>query len=253
MNRRVVLSSLALLALAGFLGWLLRAHMFQEKAHEREILARAAQQKTVLPPAPAEPPKPVAAAEYFDVAQRMLFSKDRNPTVIVEVKPPPPKPPLPPLPQYYGQIGFGPEPGIFLSTAASPQKIYHAGDKIGDKDKFVIVSFDRDRITLGFNDETVEKKLEELRPKKPAPDQAAAANPAPQQQPAAPRSAPLSAASLADGNPDKKDEVIGADYGNGYRAAVPGDTTPAGAIKDGYKKVCAHTLFGQDCHWESVK
>ncbi len=106
MNRRVLLLNLALFALAGALGWLLRLHWIDEKRHEREIFTRAAQKKAILPPPPVQPPKPISPAEYFDVAQRMLFSRDRNPNVIVEVKPPPPKPPVPPMPLYYGQLAI---------------------------------------------------------------------------------------------------------------------------------------------------
>jgi hypothetical protein len=251
MNRRVILSSLALLALTGLLVWMLRMNWVQAKAHQRQVMTRAAEKKNILPPPPVTPPKPVVPAEYFDVAQRMLFSKDRNPNVIVEVKPPPPKPPLPPFPLYYGQIGLG-EPGIFLSTSGSTQKIYHVGDKIGDKDKFVIVGFDLEKITLAFNDETVEKKLDELRPKQ-TPVPTASVNAAPAPPSAAARTASL-APTPADTTPDKPpDQIVGADYGSGFHGCVSGDTSPAGTIKDGYKKVISQTLFGQSCHWETVK
>ena len=258
MNRRVILLSLALVALAASMVVLLRSHWMQAKAHEREILAaRAAQKRSLLAPAPLDPPRPVTPAEYFDIAARMLFSRDRNPTVIVEVKPPPPKPPLPPLPVYYGQTNLG-EPSIILGTAAgASQKSYYAGDKIGEKDKFVIISFDRERITLGFGEDTVEKKLEDLRPKQ-APAEQAQAKPgtyaAAPQQPAPARTGSLaSAASLADAKPDPKDSIVGADMGSGYHQCVAGDDSPAGTIKDGFKKVISQSMFGKTCHWESVK
>jgi len=251
MNRRVAISMLALLALSGLLGWLVRVHLIQAKAHERAVLSRSAPPRKVLPLPPIDPPKPVTPAEYAEVAQRALFFQDRNPNVIVELKPPPPKPPLPPLPFYFGQAALG-EPAIFLSTGGSTQKPYHAGDKIGDKEQFVIVSFDQNKITLGFHDETVEKNLEDLRPKQETPAQQAPVAAAPA-RPATARTGSLSSASVGDDSPDKKDSVIGADYGSGYRACVPGDTTPAGTVKDGYRKVMTQTMFGQSCHWETVK
>lgn len=251
MNRRVLLLNVALFALAGALGWLLRLHWIEEKQHEREIFTRAAQKKAILPPPPVQPPKPISPAEYFDVAQKMLFSRDRNPNVIVEVKPPPPKPPLPPLPQYYGQLGLG-EPAIFLALNGGAQKTYHAGDKL---DKFKLIGFTHETITLEFNDETVEKKLDDLKPKDQPPPQQSAYPLPPAPAGAQPQAKSLGsgAVSLGESNSAASNPTIGADYGSGFRAAVPGDTSPAGTIVDGYKKVCTHTMMGQDCHWEQVK
>jgi hypothetical protein len=250
MNRRVVAATLALFALTAFLVWLLRVQLREEKTHHYAVMSRAAQKKALLPPPPIDAPQPVMPAQYLDVAQRTLFSKDRNPTVIVEVKPPPPKPPCPPLPSYYGQVSLG-VPAIFLSTGGGVQKAYSAGDKIGDKDKFVIVGFDQDKITLSCNDEPMEKKLADLRPKeKPAaPHVQAAALPA---QPQA-ASQSLSAAPLADSGQKKDEEIIGADFGSGFHGCVASDSSPDGTIKDGYRKVISHTMFGQTCHWETVK
>jgi hypothetical protein len=252
MNRRAVLLTFALLALAGFCAWRLRENWREEKSHEREVLFRAVERKKLLPPAPIDPPQPVVAAQYSDVAQHTLFSKDRNPTEIVEVKPPPPKPPLPPLPSYYGQARLG-DPVIFLSAAGEPQKTYRAGDKVGGKDKFVIVGFDEEKITLNFNDETVEKKLDELRPKEAPAAKAAGPRPAQAQQPAS-SSASLSSNSLSlEPGAEKKDEIIGAPYGGGFFACVAGDNSPDGTVKDGKRKVISHTLFGQNCHWETIR
>lgn len=251
MNRRVAAASLALVALAALFGWLLRVHLLQEKSHETGVLGRAVGRKKVLPPAPIDGPQPVLAAQYFDIAQRMLFSKDRNPTEVIEIKPPAPKPPLPPLPSYYGQVRLG-EPVIFLSVGAGDQNTYRVGDKVGLKEKYVILAFDEKKVTLGFNDEKVEKNLEDLRPKESERSQAATRSAAPQQP--ASRSASLgSAASLSDADAPKPDEAIGASYGSGYFACVAGDTSPDGTVKDGKKKVVSQTMMGKTCHWETVK
>src|SRR5205085_1058789 len=45
----------------------------------------------------------------------------------------------------------------------------------------------------------------------------------------------------------------GADAGSGYRSCVPGDTTPAGTVKDGYRKFEAATPFGRTCRWEKTQ
>ena len=52
---------------------------------------------------------------------------------------------------------------------------------------------------------------------------------------------------------DTPDSKIGVDMGAGNRGCVMGDTTPAGSVVNGFKKVVSMTLMGQSCHWEQVK
>ena len=161
-NRRIVLLNLALLALAGALVWILRANWLEAQARERAVLQRKVAPKAVLAPPPLPGVKAVAPAEYIDVASKMLFSKDRNPTVVVEPPKPAPEPVMPALPNYHGQMAIG-EPVIFLSVSANAvQRSYHAGDQVGD---FKLVSFDEDRVDFEWKGKNIERKLEELRPK----------------------------------------------------------------------------------------
>ena len=165
MNRRLVLLNLALLALAGALVWTLRTNWLQAKARERAVLQRKVAAKAVLAPPPLPTVKAVAPAEYIDVAGKMLFSKDRNPTVVVEAPKPPPEPVMPALPNYHGQMAIG-EPVILLSaSAAAAQRSYHVGDQIGD---FKLVSFDEDRVAFEWKGKNVERTLEQLKPKETA-------------------------------------------------------------------------------------
>ena len=162
MNRRLVLLNLALLALAAALVWTLRANWIEAKARERAVLQRKVAAKAVLAPPALPTVKAVAPAEYIDVAGKMLFSKDRNPTVVVEPPKPAPEPVMPALPNYHGQMAIG-EPVIFLSASANAtQRGYHAGDQIGD---FKLVSFDEDRVVFEWKSKNVERKPEQLRPK----------------------------------------------------------------------------------------
>lgn len=162
MNRRLVLLNLALLALVGALVWTLRTNWLAAKARERAVLQRKVPAKTVLAPPPFPAVKSVAPADYIDVAGKMLFSKDRNPTVVVEPPKPAPEPVMPALPNYHGQMSIG-EPVILLSiSAAAAQRGYHAGDQVGD---FKLVSFDEARVDFEWKGKNVERKLEELRPK----------------------------------------------------------------------------------------
>jgi hypothetical protein len=45
----------------------------------------------------------------------------------------------------------------------------------------------------------------------------------------------------------------GGDLGGGYRACRNGDNSPAGTVKDGWKKVLVPTPMGDSCHWEKAE
>lgn len=242
MNRKILVLNLALLALLGTLGWMLRAHWRETRARELATLAKAARAKAQLPPPSPAPPEAVVPANYLDVAQKTLFSKDRNPNVIIEtVAPPPPKPEEPPpaRPEYFGQMGLG-DPVAFLSIEKAGQKGFHAGDQVGP---FKLVAFNNDTITFEWNGKTLEYPLEELKPKAPVAAQAVAA-PQPSSLPAP--------ASLVVGKSQSTDPVLGVQNGE-IRACVPGDSSPSGTVKDGYKKLVVTSPFGPICTWEPIK
>lgn len=246
MNRRLILLNIVLLALAGWLFWTLRVKWLELHRHEHTVLALAPRVRTLL--YPPSPPlfKPMAAADYNEVAQKMLFAKDRNPNVIVDPPPPeppkPPPPPMPALPAYYGTIALFGDPVVLLSLSRGPQKKYHAGDKVGP---FQLVSFDREKVVFDWNGQMVERKPEELKETGPAQVEVADAPPPnrvepmrliPEPPPDAPKLAPQ----------------IGADNGAGVHQCVAGDTTPVGTILDGYKKVETMNMFGKTCMWLAV-
>src|SRR6202035_3233990 len=90
--------------------------------------------KPVPPPPITNPPaaEPVRAAGYIDIAQKDLFSKDRNPTVVVEAAPAPAKPPMPKLPLFHGLVDLGDGPMAIMSDGAkAPHRDYQPGDKVG--------------------------------------------------------------------------------------------------------------------------
>jgi hypothetical protein len=280
MNRRLVLLDLALVLFAVGLVWLLRERYLQAHAHERAVLRNKVAPKPVLAPQTPPPARPSQAAEYADVAQRTLFSKDRNPNVTVELPKPAPEPPMPALPIYHGQMDFG-EPVAFLSlpNQAATQKGYHLGDKVGD---FKLVAFDRDKIEFEWNGKKVERKPEQLVAK-----EGTAAGPSAATSAAPPSGAPLatsgtqsanisvrmaeaeaaangvtpaaagvanlssspSSSNAANGPPPGMGDEIGA----GTRACLPGDSAPAGAVVGGYQKRVINSMFGAVCRWEQVK
>jgi hypothetical protein len=264
MSRKIILLNLVLIALAGVCVYQLRIKRRDAAAHEKTVLSRAPQPPAVVAPPPAVPVRPPLPAEYVEVAQRTLFARDRNPNVVVQAPPPPPPPPpMPQLPTYSGQMALG-EPVIFLTLAGVDQKGYHAGDDIGP---FKVVTFDREKVTFEWDGKTVERGLNDLKPKEPAPGQAQnnAVPTAGVPPPAAPGAAQGGAAGSAitslavapaagaNANSGNKEPSLGADMGSGFRACAPGDTSPAGTVLSGYKKVVTQGLMGTSCHWEQTK
>ncbi|MGH9721534.1 MAG: hypothetical protein ACRD8O_15095, partial [Bryobacteraceae bacterium] len=92
MKRKLILLNLALIAAIAAVGWRLRQDRLVRDAHQRAVIELRV---PTPPPPPTPPPAPspaVTASSYVDIAQKMLWTRDRNPQVVVE-PPPPPKPP----------------------------------------------------------------------------------------------------------------------------------------------------------------
>jgi hypothetical protein len=190
-----------------------------------------------LPPIAA--PAPAVAANYADVAIKMLFSRDRNPTVILDPVAPMPVKPMPPLPVAYGAMFFG-EPGIILAlpNAKATQRLYRKGEAIGD---FKLVNFDNTSIAFQWDGKLVERRLDQVmaKPSEAPSEPAAAAN-----APAAPT---LTVASTTNASGP------GAAMVDGNRACVPGDKAPDGTIADGFRKHEIQGPIAKFCRWEPVK
>ncbi len=272
MNRRLLLLDLVLVLFAAGLVWVLRDRYLEARARERAVLSRKVAPKPVLAPPSPTPVRPTAPSEYVDVAQKMLFSRDRNPNVPIEAPPkPPPEPPMPALPIYHGQMAIG-EPIAILSlpAQAATQKGYHAGDKVGD---FKLVGFDADKIELEWHGKTIERKPEELVAKEVTPPPAPAAassggaqavpvvssNATPGQTGDAPARGVTSLGSPGGSGPGGSNSAssppsgIGAEIGAGVHNCLPGDDSPAGTVLNGYQKRLIPSRFGSVCRWEQVK
>lgn len=177
---------------------------------------------------------------------------------------------MPALPIYHGQMAIG-EPIAILSlpAQAATQKGYHAGDKVGD---FKLVAFDDEKIELEWHGKKIERKPEELVAKEAAPQAAAAAAaPSPQnvtpvlssnypmEQPTAAGAAPSKAVTTLGspaGNSDASNAApagLGAEIDTGVRNCLPGDSSPAGTVLNGYQKRLIRSMFGSVCRWEQVK
>jgi hypothetical protein len=248
-NRKIIFLNVVLLALAGWLSWMLRAKWLELHQHEHTVLTLSPAARRVLYPPPPPLFKPFAPSDYNGAVQNDLFAKDRNPNVIVDPPPPPPPTPPPPrmpdLPAYYGTMALFGDPVILLSLPKGAQKKYHAGETVGP---FKLVSFDREKVVFDWDGKIVERKPEELKEKEgAAAQQVAQAADVPSM-----RVEPVKL--IADPPPDapKLSPKIGADNGAGIRQCVAGDTTPVGTVVDGYKKVVTMNMFGQTCMWQQV-
>jgi hypothetical protein len=236
-KRKLLLANLALLALSVAGGVHLRREWTEARDREQAVLRKRIQPAPPPPLAPMPVTEPVKPAGYNDIAQKMLFSKDRNPTVVIEL-PPPPKPvPMPALPLFHGVVDFGDGPIAIMSEGPKgPHRDYQPGDKVG---AFKLVAVNNEELVLEWEGQTITKKVDEILDRTtppPSPGQAAAAKPAPL--------APLVATAPA---------APGGDLSPGVKACQPGDTSPAGTVADGMRKVIKPSPFGSRCYWESEK
>jgi hypothetical protein len=245
MNRLRLLLNLLLLAALVVSAYELRRRWLDARAREATILAasRPAPAPPAAPaPAPPAAPAPARPADYFEVAEKFLFSRDRNPSVVEEKKPEPPPKVMPNFPAVYGVMDIGMGPIVFMAADGGAQQGYRLGEKIGE---FVLKAASQDEITFEWDGKDITKSLDELRAKPDAP--------------VAPRAAaPLSASAAAPvAPPPKPPENIrpapGPDIGGGRRGCLPGDNSPAGTVVDGYKKVAYNYAFGPICFWESTR
>jgi len=232
-RKKLLVLDLALAVVVAILAAQVRDKWTEARKRSQVMFGQTLKQ---LPPPPYSalaPVKPVIAAAYSDVALKYLFSPDRNPTVVVE---PPKEKPMPDLPIYYGFMNLNEGATAIMSVKpGAPGRGIRFGEKVGE---FTLVSVDDDVVTLEWNGKTVTKTASELRSKRgeaahieaPARSESTAQTPA---QPAG-----------------SGEAAPGGDLGNGVMACRAGDNSPAGTVKDGWKKVSVPTPFGANCHWE---
>jgi hypothetical protein len=244
LSRKLRLLDLALLVLASLLYWQLRREWIESHARDLALMNSAPPAARVPAFSPLDKVEAVIAGEFADVATKNLFSKDRNPNVIVDPPPPPPVKPQPPFPVAHGvMLWDGVPPTIVLSEkAGGPQKGYHPGDTIG---AWKVVSVDNSYADFEWDGKEFKKRIDELIDRTPLAQAAsplASAAPQPPSTPTAPQT--LSNASRTG---------PGIDVGGGFKACNSGDSSPDGTVVDGMKKIVTATPFGSSCRWESAK
>jgi len=238
LKRKLILLNLVLLALIAAAGGRLRQVWLEAQARERALATQRIATAPVPQPPPAAPPAAVTSATYLEVAQKMLFARDRNSQVIVEVTPVAEKP-LPPLPAVHGVMNIGNGPTLIMSEPGSTrQRGVTLGEQIGE---FKVAALEGDTLTLAWEDRLVKRRLDELAPREPAP-QAESLRPQAQRGEPAPTAPPKQAPAAP-----------GAQTGPEMRACQPGDSSAPGTVAEGYRKVTTQTPFGSACRWELIK
>jgi len=242
-NRRLILLNLALIVALLFAVNILHERWQEGEARrlkiEREKIA--AVPVAPLPPRPMVPP--LSSGAYVEVAQKVLFSRDRNPDVIPPPPPPPAPPPkIPPFPAAHGVMLWGNmAPSIILSMGNDEQAVYRAGDKIGE---FEIVSIDHQHLILTWNGQTFVKNISDLEALAPAADERQAAANLPPPPVAAPPPAARQNGPGITMDPEGK-----------MKTCDVTDSNPMGTVIDGYKKVPLVNPMapgGNFCLWQQV-
>ena len=247
MRRNLVLLNLLLMALIGLVSWRLWASYEETLRRQRVFLSAPAPaspaQVVMIPP----PPGQVSAANYYDIAAKLPFSKDRNPVVVVEVVAPKP---MPALPRYYGLMNFGGAPKVIMALKpGGPQKSYVAGDKIGE---FKLVTIASAGLIFDWEGKQVAARFEEMRDTAPAdqrPQQAQTSAPPP---PPAASPGGVTSVSAVTSVSSASAQGPGVVTGDGVKGCQVGDSAPSGTVVDGYRKVTMQTPFGGTCRWEKV-
>jgi hypothetical protein len=231
LKKRLLVLDLILAVAVTLAAFQVRGKWFEARQREQVVLGRKV--KPVAPPpfTPLKPKPPAQPASYLEVAQKMLFAQDRNPTVIVEVAPPKPVPPFPVL---YGILDLGDGPAAMMAMkAGAPSSEIHTGQKIGE---FKLAAIHPEDLVFEWDGQQFTKKISELVVRAAAPAALAARNAAPPPPPAAAVSTDLARP--------------GRDIGVGWKACQKGDPSPAGTVRDGMKKVILNLAIGQTCRWE---
>jgi hypothetical protein len=246
MKRSILFLNLLLLAALVAGSMELRRRWLEARSREAALLAVRPVPPATAQPTPAPPPGKLQSAQYFEVAERFLFSRDRNPNVVIEPKPKPPEKVMPNFPSVHGVLDVGMGPTVYMSMSGEKDKQqgYRPGDKVGE---FTLRAATQKEVTFEWEAKSITKTIDELRPK--LAEAAPQANtqrmnsnvnnnppPAPPQRP-----------------PENVRPAPGADIGGGRKGCIAGDTSPAGTVVDGYKKVSYAYAFGPICYWESSR
>jgi type II secretory pathway component PulC len=248
LTRKLIALDVALVVLLALLVAQVRREWLSAKSREQAFLSKVVKPTVAQPLVPYPKPAPLMASGYASVAQMNLFAQDRNSNVILDPPAPVVVKPVPPFPPARGVMLWEGMPPTVVLTDKGVQKGYHPGDTIGE---WKIVSIDNQFVVFEWEGKQFQKRLDELLDKTallasegPAPAGGAPNAAATNLTPPAPTVQTLS---------QGKAEGPGPNLGGGVNGCVAGDTSPAGTVSGGMRKVVTSTPFGSSCHWESAR
>ena len=239
-NSKLIAINVGLAAALALIAWQGRVRWVEAQAQRRANVNLPIRHIVAPHPVPEAKPEGVQAAKYADVATKNLFSKDRNPTVVVEQPKVEQPKPMPSLPIVYGVLTLpSGTKAIMAEKSGASSKTVHAGDAIGE---FKILAMDAIKVTFEWDGKPVERNFDELVDHSGA-TAAGRGWRAPRRRPpaaAAPAAPPTAAA-------------LGADNGTTEaptKACKTGEQSPIGSVVDGYRKTGVMTPFGMmNCSW----
>lgn len=248
MKSGLILGSVLLAAALTAVIWTGTTQWRQAEAQRRAILNTPLKTAPVPPAAPVKPAEAPAAITYADVAEKDLFSKDRNPNVVIEQKPVEEKK-MPPLPMLYGVMGM--PSGAQALIAERKGEAGHpvrAGESVGE---FKILALDTQNITFGWNGKEVSRKVDELIDR--TPDGGGGGAPAaPAAAAGGPAFPPPPAATNSNAAGKHGPIQVGTPMEPAYNC-LGNDNSPAGTVDDGFRKTILPSPFGSMCKWVAIR
>ncbi len=247
MKAKLIALNLLLVAGVGAVIWQARMRVQEAEQVRRAHLENQVKPVTPPPIAPAPKPDPPSAIKYEDVAKKNLFSADRNDDIVVEAPKVVAPKPMPPLPVSTGVMNM--PSGVKISLAEKPgemSRFLHTGESIGE---FKIVALDAQNVTFEWEGKQLPRKIEDLMDRSNQ-QTASAGHPAAGNPPAGgPAAPPPPAAGQQMVNNHPTAANVGTVLTETARACKPDDTSPAGSVVDGFKKVTTQSIFGPVCRW----
>ncbi len=244
MKTKLIALNLLLAGGIGYVGWQVNNSWKQAEAERKANLNVRIKPVTVAPAAPAPKPETATPAQFAQVAEKNLFSSDRNPTVIIEPEKKEVPKPMPRLPVVYGVMGLpSGAKAIMAEKPGDQSKGVRAGDTIGE---FKVLALDTQNIKFEWNGKEIAKRIDELVDRSnPQPAGGGGGNnnpppPPPTQQMAAAPTKPVE---------PNLDPRVGITLTETTRACRPGENSPAGTVADGFRKVLTPSPFGTVCRW----
>ena len=157
---KLIALNIGLAAGLGLIAWQGRVKWDEAQAERRSNLNVPIKHVTPPPIAPTPKPDAVQATKYSDVAAKNLFSKDRNPTVIVDAPKVEAPKVMPPLPVIYGVLSLpSGTKALMAERSGAASKPVRVGDAIGD---FKVLAMNSSKVTFEWDGKQVERNIDDL-------------------------------------------------------------------------------------------